>query len=121
MHSRQRGECVTGTTLQPGNGTSALALLPVGVDSVGPRAYAHPEPIPASSFLDHALETKTPEVLVPVAPGPLARPVWPFSSSQGWAELLVCLLLGNGRLQGCGWCLEVQTRCPSIQHVLSRR
>lgn len=110
MHPRQRGECTTGTTLQPSNGTSALALLSIGVDSVRPRAYAHPEPIPTSSSLDHALETGTPEVLAPVVPGPLARPMWPLLPSQGWAELLVYLLLGNGHLQGCGWCLHVQPR-----------
>lgn len=57
------GKICDHTTLLLSNRTSALMLLPMGVVSVGPRGHAHPEPIPISSSLDHALETRTPKVL----------------------------------------------------------
>lgn len=44
--------------------------------SIGPRSHAYPRSLPTSSSLGHTLETRTPEVLVPVALGPLARSVW---------------------------------------------
>lgn len=107
------------TTLRPSNGTSALVLLPLHVDSVGPRAHAHLGPIPTPSIVDHALETKTPEVLAPEAPGPFAGPVWLLSSSQGWAKLRVCLLLEKGHLHEYRWCLHIQPGYPYTH--MSRR
>lgn len=109
------------TTLRPSNGTSALVLLPLRVDSVGPRAHAHLGPIPTPSIVDHALETKTPEVLAPEAPGPFAGPVWLLSSSQGWAKLRVCLLLEKGHLHEYRWCLHIQPGLSIHPHITQDR
>lgn len=50
-------------------------------ESKGPKAHAHPEPIPTTPILDLALGTGTPEVLTPVVPGPLAEPMCLLLSS----------------------------------------